>query len=112
MNGRREIHYTNANKNLFDIVYPKLMLILAVICSTLSIYFTGTYLQRLQSPIIAYAISSAMLFYGLVGSQMTRRAWKSKHFMSAVIFGVTATCTIVLSMMFAVSFYLWIPLSG
>ena len=87
------------NKNLFDIVYPKLMLILAVICSALSIYFTGTYLQRLQSPIIAYAISSAMLFYGLVGSQMTRRAWKSKHFMSAVIFGVTATCTIGFSML-------------
>ena len=87
------------NKNLFDIVYPKLMLILAVICSALSIYFTGTYLQRLQSPIIAYAISSAMLFYGLVGSQMTRRAWKSKHFMSAVIFGITATCTIGFSML-------------
>lgn len=87
------------NKNIFDIVYPKLMLIVAVICSTLSICFTGIYLQRLQIPIIAYAISSAMLFYGLVGSQMTRRAWKSKHYMSAFVFGVTATCTIGFSML-------------
>lgn len=86
-------------KNLFDIIYPKLMLVLAVVCSALSIYFTGCYLQRLQNVYIAYSISSAMLLYGLVGSQMTRRAFKSKHYLSAIIFGITATCTIGFSML-------------
>lgn len=84
--------------NLFEFVYPKLMIALMIICSILSIYFTGTYLQRLQTPIIAYAISTAMLIYGLVGSQMTRKAWRNNHKLSAFIFGFTTICTIGFSM--------------
>ena len=85
--------------NLFDFIYPKLMICLMIVCSILSIYFTGTYLQRLQTPIIAYAISTAMLIYGLVGSQMSRRAWKANHKLSAIIFGFTTICTIGFSML-------------
>lgn len=84
--------------NLFEFIYPKLMIALMIVCSILSIYFTGTYLQRLQTPIIAYAISTAMLVYGLVGSQMTRKAWRNNHKLSAFIFGFTTICTIGFSM--------------
>ncbi len=85
--------------NLFEFIYPKLMIALMIVCSILSIYFTGTYLQRLQTPIIAYAISTAMLIYGLVGSQMTRKAWRNNHKLSAFIFGFTTICTIGFSML-------------
>ena len=85
--------------NLFDFIYPKLMVCLMIVCSILSIYFTGTYLQRLQTPIIAYAISTAMLTYGLVGSQIGRRAWKNNHKLSAIIFGFTTICTVGFSML-------------
>lgn len=85
--------------NLFDFIYPKLMICLMIVCSILSIYFTGTYLQRLQNPIIAYAISTAMLTYGLVGSQTTRKAWRNNHKLSAFIFGFTTICTIGFSML-------------
>ena len=85
--------------NLFDFIYPKLMICLMIVCSILSIYFTGTYLQRLQTPIIAYAISTAMLTYSLVGSQIGRRAWKNNHKLSAFIFGFTTICTIGFSML-------------
>ena len=85
--------------NLFDFIYPKLMICLMIVCSILSIYFTGTYLQRLQTPIIAYAISTAMLIYSLVGSQIGRRAWKNNHKLSAFIFGFTTICTIGFSML-------------
>lgn len=85
--------------NLFDFIYPKLMICLMIVCSILSIYFTGTYLQRLQTPIIAYAISTAMLTYGLVGSQIGRRAWKNNHKLSAIIFGFTTICTVGFSML-------------
>ena len=85
--------------NLFDFIYPKLMICLMIVCSILSIYFTGTYLQRLQTPIIAYAISTAMLIYGLVGSQTTRKAWRNNHKLSAFIFGFTTICTIGFSML-------------
>lgn len=84
--------------NLFEFIYPKLMIALMIVCSILSIYFTGTYLQRLQTPIVAYAISTAMLTYGLVGSQMTCRAWKNGHKLSAIIFGFTTICTVGFSM--------------
>lgn len=84
--------------NLFDFIYPKLMICLMIVCSILSIYFTGTYLQRLQTPIIAYAISTAMLTYSLVGSQTTRKAWRNNHKLSAFIFGFTTICTIGFSM--------------
>lgn len=85
--------------NLFDFIYPKLMICLMIVCSILSIYFTGTYLQRLQTPIIAYSISTAMLIYGLVGSQIGRRAWKNNHKLSAIIFGFTTICTVGFSML-------------
>lgn len=85
--------------NLFDFIYPKLMICLIIVCSILSIYFTGTYLQRLQTPIIAYAISTAMLTYGLVSSQIGRRAWKNNHKLSAIIFGFTTICTVGFSML-------------
>ena len=85
--------------NLFDFIYPKLMICLMIVCSILSIYFTGTYLQRLQTPIIAYAISTAMLTYSLVGSQIGRRAWKNNHKLSAIIFGFTTICTVGFSML-------------
>ena len=85
--------------NLFDFIYPKLMICLMIVCSILSIYFTGTYLQRLQTPIIAYSISTAMLIYGLVGSQTTRKAWRNNHRLSAFIFGFTTICTIGFSML-------------
>jgi hypothetical protein len=84
--------------NLFEFIYPKLMVGLMIVCSILSIYFTGTYLQRLQTKLVAYAISTAMLIYGLVGSQMSRRAWKDNHKLSAFIFGFTTICTIGFSM--------------
>ena len=85
--------------NLFDFIYPKLMICLMIVCSILSIYFTGTYLQRLQTKLVAYAISTAILIYGLVGSQMSRRAWKANHKLSAIIFGFTTICTIGFSML-------------
>lgn len=85
--------------NLFEFMYPKLMVILMIVCSVLSIYFTGTYLQRLQTKLVAYAISTAMLVYGLVGSQMMRKAWQSNHKLSAFIFGFTTVCTIGFSML-------------
>lgn len=97
-----EVEEKKKEFNLFDFVYPKLMIGLTVICSTLSIYFTGTYLQRLQTTFVAYAISTAILVYGLVGSQMTRRAWKNNHKLSAIIFGFTAICTIGFSMLSSV----------
>ena len=75
------------------------MICLMIVCSILSIYFTGTYLQRLQTPIIAYAISTAMLTYSLVGSQIGRRAWKNNHKLSAIIFGFTTICTVGFSML-------------
>ena len=85
--------------NLFDFFYPKLMLLVSVVCSILSINFTAIYMQRLQSTLIAYAISFAMLVYGLVGSQMARRAKKNNHNLQAFIFGITTVCTIGFSML-------------
>ena len=85
--------------NLFDFIYPKLMICLMIVCSILSIYFTGTYLQRLQTKLVAYAISTAILIYSLVGSQMSRRAWKANHKLSAIAFGFTTICTIGFSML-------------
>lgn len=85
--------------NLFDFLYPKLMLILTVICSSLSIYFTGTYLQRLQSKLIAYAISTAMLVYGLIGIQMAKRSFKNKHKMQGFTYLITAIFTVAFSML-------------
>ena len=102
INEQKKIENKKTDKspfNLFDFLYPKLMLILAVICSVLSIYFTGTYLQRLQSKLIAYSISTAMLIYGLVGTQIARRSLKSKHKLQAFIYSITAIFTVGFSML-------------
>ena len=72
--------------NLFDFVYPKLMIVLTIVCSLLSIYFTATYLQRLQSVYIAYSISTAMLIFGVVGFQIGRRAKKKGHKKQAFVY--------------------------
>lgn len=87
------------SKNLFRMFMPYCMLILSVCCSCLSVYFTGTYLQKLQSPIIAYVISFCMLIYGLVGSQLTRDAFHNKHTFKGIVFLVTSICTIGFSML-------------
>lgn len=85
--------------NLFRMFMPYCMLILSVCCSILSVYFTGTYLQKLQSPIIAYVISFCMLIYGLVGSQLTRDSFHSKHTFKGIVFLLTSICTIGFSML-------------
>lgn len=95
---KKTVGKVKSNFNMFDWAYPKLMLLLAVFCSILSIYFTGVYMQRLQSGFIAYCISTCMLLYGLVGTQMARRAWHNKRFVQALIYGVTSFCTIGFSM--------------
>ncbi len=87
------------SKNLFRMFMPYCMLILSVCCSCLSVYFTGTYLQKLQSPIIAYVISFCMLIYGLVGSQLTRDAFHNKHTFKGIVFLITSICTIGFSML-------------
>ena len=86
------------NINLFEWIYPKLMLLLAVVCSILSIYFTGVYLQRLQSKVIAFTISFAMLIYGLIGSQMSRRAFKLKRKLQGLLYTITSIGVIGFSM--------------
>ena len=88
--------------NWFDFAYPKLTLIIVIICSCLSIFFTGTYMQRLQSVYIAYAISCAILIYGIIGMQMARRSWKAKKYGQAFIFGITAIAVLMFSMFSAV----------
>lgn len=88
--------------NWFDFAYPRLTLIIVIICSCLSIFFTGTYMQRLQSVYIAYAISCAILIYGIIGMQMARRSWKAKKYGQAFIFGITAIAVLMFSMFSAV----------
>lgn len=85
-------------RNWFDWAYPKVAIMLILSCSFLSVYFTGEYMQSLQKPVIAYFISACMLLYGLIGTQMCRRAFRVKHYVRAVIFGVTSVCTICFSM--------------
>ena len=93
---------TKKRFNLFDFAYPKLTLIIVIICSCLSIYFTGTYMQRLQSVYIAYAISSAILIYGIIGMQIARRSWKDKKYFQSFMFGITAISVLIFSMFSAV----------
>ena len=85
--------------NLFEFAYPKIMLILTVICSILSIYFTATYLQRLQSILLAYAISTCMLLYGLVGFQIGRKKRREGHHGQAFVYFTTSILTILFSML-------------
>lgn len=85
--------------NLFRMFMPYCMLILSVCCSCLSVYFTGTYLQKLQSPIISYVISFCMLIYGLIGSQLTRDSYHNGHKVKGTVFLLTSICTIGFSML-------------
>lgn len=93
---------TKKEFNWFDFAYPRLTLIIVIICSCLSIFFTGTYMQRLQTVYVAYAISSAILIYGIIGMQMARRSWKAKKYGQAFIFGITAIAVLMFSMFSAV----------
>ena len=84
--------------NLFDISYPIIMLFITIVCSLLSINFTGIYLTRLQSKIIAYAISTVMLLFGLIGFQMGRRSKKNGHIGRAIVYFVTSIMVVSFSM--------------
>ena len=88
--------------NLFDFIYPKLILIIVIMCSCLSISFTKTYMLRLQSLPIAYAMSSSILIYGIIGMQMARRAKKAKKYLQSFMFGITSISVIGFSMFSAV----------
>lgn len=84
--------------NLFDISYPIIMLFITIICSLLSINFTGIYLTRLQPKIIAYAISTVMLLFGLIGFQLGRRSKKNGHIGRAIVYFVTSIMVVSFSM--------------
>ena len=84
--------------NLFDVTYPIIMLFITIICSLLSINFTGIYLTRLQPKIIAYAISTVMLLFGLIGFQMGRRSKKNGHIGRAIVYFVTSIMVVSFSM--------------
>jgi len=85
--------------NMFDFFYPKIMICLTIICSLLSIYFTATYLQRLQDIVIAYAISTSMLLFDIIGFQMARRAKRNNKFSQFIIYFVTSFLVILFSML-------------
>ena len=84
--------------NLFDISYPIIMLFITIICSILSINFTGIYLTRLQPKVIAYAISTVMLLFGLIGFQLGRRAKKNGHIGRAIVYFATSIMVVSFSM--------------
>ena len=85
--------------NLFDWAYPKIMILITIICSTLSVYFTATYLRRLQNIILSYAISLSMLLYGLIGFQIARRKQKEKKRKQAFVYYATSIMVILFSML-------------
>ena len=84
--------------NLFDITYPIIMLFITIVCSILSINFTGIYLTRLQPKLIAYSISTVMLLFGLIGFQMGRRSMKNGHVGRAIVYFVTSAMVVSFSM--------------
>ena len=84
--------------NLFDVTYPIIMLFITIVCSLLSINFTGIYLTRLQPKVIAYAISTVMLLFGLIGFQMGRRSKKNGHIGRAIVYFVTSIMVVSFSM--------------
>ncbi len=84
--------------NLFDISYPIIMLFITIVCSILSINFTGIYLTRLQPKLIAYSISTVMLLFGLIGFQMGRRSLKNAHASRAIVYFVTSAMVVSFSM--------------
>lgn len=84
--------------NLFDVTYPIIMLFITIVCSLLSINFTGIYLTRLQPKLIAYAISTVMLLFGLIGFQLGRRSKKNGHIGRAIVYFVTSIMVVSFSM--------------
>lgn len=84
--------------NLFDVTYPIIMLFITIVCSLLSINFTGIYLTRLQPKLIAYAISTVMLLFGLIGFQLGRRSKKNGHMGRAIVYFVTSIMVVSFSM--------------
>ena len=84
--------------NLFDVTYPIITLFITIVCSLLSINFTGIYLTRLQPKVIAYAISTVMLLFGLIGFQLGRRSKKNGHMGRAIVYFVTSIMVVSFSM--------------
>ena len=62
---------------------------IVVSCSILSIYFTATYLTKLQNIFIGYLISFSMLMYGLISSQITRESFRNKKYLRGSLFLIT-----------------------
>lgn len=85
--------------NLFEWAYPKIMVFLMILCSCLSIYFTATYLQRLQNIIISYMISTCMLLFGIIGFQIARQRRKEQNKIQTFIYYFTSITVILFSML-------------
>lgn len=85
--------------NLFEWAYPKIMVFLMILCSCLSIYFTATYLQRLQNVIISYMISTCMLLFGIIGFQIARQRRKEQNKVQTFIYYFTSITVILFSML-------------
>ena len=71
---------------------------IVVSCSILSIYFTATYLTKLQNIFIGYLISFSMLMYGLISSQITRESFRNKKYLRGSLFLITSVITLGFSM--------------
>ncbi len=85
--------------NLFEWAYPKIMVFLMILCSCLSIYFTATYLQRLQNVIVSYMISTCMLLFGIIGFQIARQRRKEQNKIQTFIYYFTSITVILFSML-------------
>ena len=85
--------------NLFEWAYPKIMVFLMILCSCLSIYFTATYLQRLQNIIVSYMISTCMLLCGIIGFQIARQRRKEQNKVQTFIYYFTSITVILFSML-------------
>lgn len=86
-------------KKIKKIDFVKLVLdSIVVSCSILSIYFTATYLTKLQNIFIGYLISFSMLMYGLISSQITRESFKVKRYLRGSLFLITSIITLGFSM--------------
>jgi hypothetical protein len=101
LNNEKETDSKNVKEkfNLFEWIYPKIMILITIVCSILSVYFTGTYLTRLQNIVLAYSISLSMLLYGLIGFQIARRKHREKNKGQAFIYYITSIVVILFSML-------------
>ncbi len=101
LNNEKETDSKNVKEkfNLFEWIYPKIMILITIVCSILSVYFTGTYLTRLQNIVLAYSISLSMLLYGLIGFQIARKKHREKNKGQAFIYYITSIVVILFSML-------------